>query len=121
MEIWIFGNPDQPSDSIPVSLMKELQQIHPHHKFIHADPLDEREPPQHLMIIDTVQGISDITKFETLDRFQQSPRTTLHDFDAYANLRLLQKVGKLKTCSVIGVPSGFPKEEVVKKISAILS
>lgn len=120
MEIWIFGNKDLKEDAGPVNLMPELQQRFPHHRFIHVDPHDERAPQNNCTIIDTVQGIANVRAFNSLDDFQKSPRVTLHDFDAYDHLRLLQKIGAIKKITIIGIPPGYDKKRAIEKISTIL-
>ncbi len=120
MTIFLFGNPDVPEDSLPLQLQDALEQEFPEHTFIHVDPNEEWDIPEQMVIIDTVMGISDVQLFTDLTVFKKSPRVSLHDFDAYANLLLLQKIGKLKTCSIIGVPSGMKPEHALKDICSTL-
>jgi hypothetical protein len=58
------------------------------------------------LILDTVQGIRDVTLIEgdEIERFVMSPRGTAHDFDLAFQLRYLRKLGKLGDVTVIGVP-----------------
>jgi len=49
-------------------------------------------------------NVDRVTRFDGLKAFQAGPRVSVHDFDAYANLRLLEKIGKLRKVSIIVVP-----------------
>lgn len=125
--IFVFGNSELPADSLPLKILPELKRIFPEIDFQVKDPNEDWNIPEELTIIDTVQRIKDVAIFKDLDNFEKAPRLTMHDFDAYANLLLLKKLGKLKKIKIIGIPappSGGPpmisKKEAVEKISAIL-
>jgi len=105
MVVYIFGNPDLPEDSLPLRILPRLKEEFPGIDFQVKDPNEEwDDAPQNLVIIDTVQGISEPKVFTSLDVFSAAPRLSLHDFDALANLRLLQKLGKLKKVTVLALP-----------------
>jgi len=132
--VYVFGNPDVAQDSLPLKILPELQKQLPEFRFEAKDPNEEWEAPEELIVIDTVVGIKEITVFDDLARFASAPRLSLHDFDAFANLLILQKLGKLKKIKIIGVPArsaGGPPaitepacrqawEEAVGKIKNIL-
>ena len=117
-KIFIFGNQDLKFDSLPLKILPELRQRFPKIDFEVKDPNEEWDIPDNLTIIDTVEGIKDVTVFEDLENFEKAPRLTMHDFDAYANLLLLKKLGKLKKIKIIGVPMMDEKKAFanVKKI-----
>lgn len=121
MIIAVFGNPILESDSLPLRIMPELQKTFPKIEFRVLDPNEDWEIPENLIIIDTVVGINAITTFDSLDQFSAAPTLSLHDFDAYANLRLLQKLGKLKKVVIIGVPQNANENQTLKKIIPILT
>lgn len=121
MEVWLFGNPDVPEDALPLRLLPRLRIRFPQTQFVVKDPNEEWEIPEHLTVIDTVVGIDRVQQFNDLESFAQSPRVSLHDFDALANLRLLQKLGKLKNVTIIGVPPKFNKHETLEAVAEILS
>ncbi|MDP2933622.1 MAG: hypothetical protein Q8N81_05855 [bacterium] len=104
MKIFVFGNPDLSADSLPLRILPQLVKQWPQIEFVVADPNEEWEVPENLILIDTVQGLSAITEFTNLDDFVRPPKITMHDFDAYTNLRYLQKLGKLKKIKIIGLP-----------------
>jgi hypothetical protein len=107
MTVLIFGNPDLPQDSLPLRILPELRHRLPGIEFQHLDPNEEWELPEEITIIDTVMGIKEPRVFMSLDAFSSAPRLTMHDFDAYANLRLLAKLGKLKKIRILGLPPGI--------------
>lgn len=102
--IFVFGNPDIAMDSTPLAIIPQLTHACPHLSFQILDPNEEWDVPAHMYIIDTVVGITRVTVFEDLSQFMNAPRVTCHDFDAYANLMLLKKLGKVERVTVIGVP-----------------
>ncbi len=104
MTVYVFGNPDLAMDSLPLRLLPELRRRLPDVEFLVKDPNEEWEVPEDLTIIDTVVGIEGPRLFPSLNDFASAPRLSMHDFDAFANLRLLQKIGRLKTVRIIGLP-----------------
>jgi ADP-heptose:LPS heptosyltransferase len=112
MRFFVFGNPDLEVDSLPIQLIPELQKEFPDITFEVLDPNEEWDVPKHMNIIDTVVGIDEITVFEDLNTFVQTPKMTCHDFDAYTNLQFLKKLGKIDSVYIIGIPSGHPRDRV---------
>ena len=121
MTVFVFGNAALEQDSLPLRILPELQKKFPQIEFRALDPNEEWDVPEEMIVIDTVMGIKDITVFDSLEQFSAAPRVSLHDFDAYANLRLLSKLGKLKKIKIIGVPPDISKEEAIHTISAELA
>lgn len=120
MKIFIFGNEDLDFDSTPLRILPELKKRFSTLEFEVKDPNEEWDIPDNLIIIDTILGIKDITVFKNLQGFEKAPRLTMHDFDAYANLLLLKKLGKIKNIMIIGVPSEIDNAEALKKIENII-
>jgi hypothetical protein len=118
--IYVFGNPDLPMDSLPLRILHELRKKFPRIQFEVKDPNEEWEAPEELTIIDTVEGIREVTVFDDLSQFAAAPRVTMHDFDALTNLRYLQKLGKIKKVRVIGVPMNISEAEALAAITANL-
>ncbi len=105
MKILIFGNPDLDFDSLPLRILPELKKRLPKVDFEIKDSNEEWETLENLIIIDTVLGIDKPTVFDDLENFSAPPRVSLHDFDAYTNLKYLQKLGKIKKIKIIGLPA----------------
>ena len=121
MTVFVFGNAALEQDSLPLRILPDLETRFPGVSFQVLDPNEEWDVPKEMIVIDTVMGIKDITVFDGLEQFSAAPRVSLHDFDAYANLRLLSKLGKLKKIKIIGVPPDISKEEAIHTISAELA
>lgn len=120
MIIYVFGNPDLVVDSLPLRILPALRQRFPTLTFSVIDPNEEWEIPEELIILDTVLGIKAVQVFTDLKNFSPAPQVSLHDFDAYANLRYLQKLGKLKQVSIIGVPPGLLEGRAADDVTAVL-
>jgi hypothetical protein len=119
--VYVFGNPDLPADSLPLELIPKLEKRFPKIRFEIKDPNEEWDVPEELIIIDTVVGIKKVVVFDDLATFVAAPRVTMHDFDALTNLRYLQKLGKLKTIKVIGVPPEMHPDEALASVVAELN
>lgn len=120
MIIFVFGNPDLQMDALPLRLVPQLQAKFPKHEFLIKDPNEEWDVPEKLVVIDTVRGINEVTKFDGLGSFASAPRVSMHDFDALTQLRFLHKLGKLKEVTIIGVPPKLDKRKAFDNISALL-
>jgi hypothetical protein len=121
MDVWVFGNPDLPQDALPLQLLPQLKRRFPQHTFQTPDPNEEWRIPDQLVVIDTVQGIEQVQTFSSLDQFQNSPRVTMHDVDAGLQLKWLQKMGKLKNLTIIGVPMGGNPDRVLTDLVTALA
>ena len=118
--VYVFGNPEIKEDSLPLRVLPELQKKFPDINFEVKDPNEEWDVPEELIVIDTVAGIKEITVFDGLSHFAAAPRLSLHDFDAFANMLILQKIGKLKKIKIIGVPAAIGEQKALQEIGAIL-
>jgi hypothetical protein len=92
----------------------------PEVEFTVLDPIEEWDIPPHMVIIDTVVGIPAVMVFRDLSAFAASAHVSVHDFDAYANLRLLKKLGKLGELTIIGVPDTLDEDVALKDVGSCL-
>lgn len=120
MIVYVFGNPDLPEDALPLRLVPLLKHKFPNTAFEVKDPNEEWDVPERLVVIDTVVGIDRVREFHGLDAFARTPRVSMHDFDALTQLRLLQKLGKLKTVTIIGVPPDTKDDEALYAVVELL-
>ncbi len=124
MEIFVFGNPIVETDSLPITLLPALREQFSGVTFTTLDPNENWNVPRHMYIIDTVVGIEEPRVFETLEGFMASPRVSCHDFDAYANIMLMKKLGKIDGVTIVGVPPNLEPEQVLpsltKKLDVLL-
>ena len=116
MNIYIFGNPDLENDSLPVRLIPKLQKELGDISINHIDPNEEIDTDEPFIVIDTVVGIKETTLFESLKDFTPPPNFTCHDFDVFANLKLLEKLGRLPKYRIIGVPPIMDEKVALKEI-----
>lgn len=120
MIIFVFGNPDVPKDSLPLKILPRLEQQFPAVQFRVVDPNEEWDAPEEMTVIDTVMGIDTVMILDGLEQFAAAPRVTMHDFDALAQLRYLQKLGKIKKVTVIGVPLMISENDAFEAVAEIL-
>ena len=121
MTIFVFGNEDLPQDSLPLKILPELKKLFPKIDFTVKDPNEEWGDVEDITIIDTVIGIDDVKVFDSLKNFTRSPRFSLHDFDAYTNLLFLEKLGKIKKVTIIGISPDISEKEAVKGAEEIIN
>lgn len=107
-------------DSLPVKMVPEFKKAFPEHEFILQDPNEEWDMSESFWVIDTVVGLTEPQLFDSLDAFVAGPRMSMHDFDAFSNLRFLQKLGKLPPIKIIGLPVGISKEDVLRTVHELL-
>jgi Ni,Fe-hydrogenase maturation factor len=108
MKIYVFGNAYVVEDTRAVEVARELEDTVEGISFVFVNPnedlpfVDER----HVVILDTVQGIHEVTLLEgaMIDGLILSPRGSVHDFDLAFQLRYLKKLNKLGEVTIIGVP-----------------
>ena len=120
MTIFVFGNPTVTQDSLPLKLLPKLRKQFPEITFVHADPTENWwNGEKELVIIDTVQGIDNVTVFDSLDEFEKQSRITPHDYDLYMDLRILKKLGKVKKVKIIGITIGQSKQLIQQVVDVI--
>jgi len=119
--IHIFGNPLLDFDNLPLKIAPKLRKTFPEINFVSADPSENLEPIDgELIIIDTVEGAKKVVVIDDLEKIQTEKIFSLHDFDLGFNLKLLQKIGKLKKVKIIGIPTKIEEKKVLRQIVEIL-
>lgn len=120
-KVFVFGNPDLEMDNLPLRILPELRKAFPEIKFVAQDPNEEWKVEEEMTVLDTAVGIKEIRVFESLEKFSKTSRISMHDFDALTNLRLLQKLGKIKQMKIICLPSGFSEKQALKELHVLLN
>jgi len=119
--IHIFGNPLLDFDNLPLKLAPKLKKIFPKINFVITDPNENLKPiGGELIIIDTIEGIKKVTVLDDIKKLEINKSYSLHDFDLAFNLKLLQKIGKLKKIKIIGVPMRGDEEEIFKQLAKVI-
>jgi len=108
MKVYVFGNNDYKQDKKAFLAAKKLKDNFPKLEFVEVDtnkdlPFESHRP---VVILDTVEGISEAELIETndLDKLITKNSTSVHDFDLGFQLQYLKKLGKLGKVSIIGIP-----------------
>ncbi|MFH0929914.1 MAG: hypothetical protein V1814_01540 [Candidatus Moraniibacteriota bacterium] len=115
--IHIFGNPLLDFDNLPLKLSPKLEKLFPEIDFVITDPSENLKPINgELIMIDTVEGIEKVVVLDDLEKIQTGKIYSLHDFDLAFNLKLLQKIGKLKSVKIFGVPMGGDKAKILEQL-----
>ncbi|MFH0808094.1 MAG: hypothetical protein V1888_00550 [archaeon] len=121
MKILTFGNPLLKQDSLPIKLIPTLQTKFPNHTFLHIDPTENLEKyGPHLTILDTVQNIDKLTILTSIEQLHANKVYSMHDFDLALNLKLLKKLGLIKSVKIIGMPINTTEKEILPQLQSIL-
>ena len=119
--IYIFGNPLLDFDNLPLKLAPKLEKLFPEIDFVITDPSENLKPIDgELIIIDTVEGIKKVILIDDIGKLETSKIYSLHDFDLAFNLKLLQKIGKLKRVKIFGVPMDGDEKEILSQLINLL-
>jgi hypothetical protein len=120
--VFVVGNTADPKDRFPLGFLPLLKKRFPDIAFLPFDPTEEFPPhPSHLVLIDAVEGISRVALVSDADAFSLPPRVTVHEYDLALHLRLLQKLGRLRKLTVIGVPMTGNRQRIFSDLAAALS
>lgn len=117
MTICVFGNEDLAEDCLPLKIVPKLREAFSTVSFKILDPNEEWDVSGDVTVIDTVVGIGRVTVFDDLAKFKSAPRLTMHDFDALANLRYLQKLGKIHRVTIIGIPVALSERVALVEVT----
>jgi Ni,Fe-hydrogenase maturation factor len=108
MKVYVFGNAYIAGDGRAVQLARELEGDIEGISFVFVAPNEDLPfvDEGHVVILDTVQGIKEVTLLEgdITDRLILSPLGSVHDFDLAFQLRYLKKLNRLGEVTIIGVP-----------------
>lgn len=102
MKVFVLGNADLSIDNRVFGVIKRIKNIDWQVIEINQDiPVGDN-----LIMMDTVSGIKKVTLFDEkiIDKLVGWGRITAHDYDLGFQLKYLQKIGKLKKVTIIGIP-----------------
>lgn len=121
--IYFLGNQLIDSDNKAWKIVSVLKDKLPNFSFLHFDPTEELPSKilnRKVILIDTVVGIEKVTCISSLNHWSISPRNTVHDFDLPLNLGILQKLGKLRKLTIVGIPTNGDIKQIVEEVINIL-
>jgi len=105
MKVYVFGNPDTDLDNRVYKIVNKFSNLA---EFVLVKPNEDLPftEEKEVIILDTVQGISEVTEIseKDLDKLSKDRSVTVHDFDLGFQLRYLRKLGKLSKIRIIGIP-----------------
>ena len=113
MNILVFGL--EREDAILAKLRKRFPSLG-FKKYDVSMELDDEG--KRLLAIDTVKGIEHVTLLD--DMAIVSPGQAMEGSGAIMTLRILLKIGSLKSAKVIGVPENYPESSTVEEISVLI-
>ena len=118
-KIYILGNPTFEQDALPVKLLPKLQKELPQFSFQHIDPTENLPEEDHLILIDTILGLKEVRTLDenNLEKIENSPQVSMHDFDLGFQLKLMKKLSKINKVTIIGVPEQGNQDEILKQIN----
>ncbi len=115
-------------DAMPFKLVPLLQKHFQEINFVHHDPSENLPIQKHsqfknnydLIIIDTVLDIDKVICITDEKQLAIDSVYSPHDWDLALNLKLLLKLGQLKTFLIVGVPSEGDLETIFNDISIVI-
>ena len=122
MKIYVFGNEDLDFDNTAILVAKKLEKTIENCDFIYIKPNQDLPfvGEEEVVIMDTIEGIEDITVINNnqVKNISLEKRTTAHDFDLGFQLKYLKKIGKIGKVTIIGLP--MQKDVDYLRIQSIL-
>ncbi|NTV22985.1 MAG: hypothetical protein HGA85_01235 [Nanoarchaeota archaeon] len=119
IRIFVVGNSLVDIDSLPLRILPELRKKMPSVDFVEFDPTEEF-PVKDPIILDTVINAETVSIFTDINKIELQSICSLHDFDLGYNLKLLKKLGQIKSVKIIGVPPNIEEAVAVEEICKIL-
>ncbi|MFH8080342.1 MAG: hypothetical protein QXO84_00460 [Candidatus Aenigmatarchaeota archaeon] len=120
-KILVFGNPLVRKDSLPPSLISNLQKMFPHIEFKEFDAVEDlQKEGRNLYILDTVEGIKKVELITNIDVLEANKIISVHDFDLAYTLKLLKNTNLIDRVTIIGVPVDISKEEALKQVKEVI-
>ena len=123
MRILIFGNILIDKDNLALKLIPKLKKNFPEIEFKEFDPTESLENEIEnggLRIIDVAEGIDKVQLIENIEQLERNRLFSMHDFDLAYNLKLLDKIDRVKKIKIICIPMGYNEKEAFNQIQLIL-
>ena len=121
--VLVFGNPLVQKDSLALRLLPKLRKALPDVDFVELDGTEAEEIAGYgpdLLILDVAEGIKEPALITDLDKLELPKALSMHDFDLAWNLKLLMKVGKIKSVRIIAVPIKASEIKVLNQIRSLI-
>jgi Ni,Fe-hydrogenase maturation factor len=119
VKFFCFGNPLVKKDSLPLELIPDLREEFPKIEFIEAGDPEDIVGKKEVNIIDTADNIDRVREIDLGD-IKEHKCCSLHDFDLAMTLKLMKKMGKLKSLKIIGIPPSYSKKQAMKELKILI-
>lgn len=117
----VFGNPILREDSLPLKIIQKLRETFPYIEFKEFDPNENLEGEgRNLNIIDTVEGIGEVTLITEIEKIKTAKLYSMHDFDLGYGLKLLKKLNYIDTVRIFGVPMRITKSDATRQLEELI-
>lgn len=121
IKILVFGNPLVEKDSIALKIAGALSKK-TKAEFIECDAVDDLETfGPDLVILDPAVGIKKVELITKLSALEKTRPYSMHDFDLAITLKLLKKIGKIRTVKIIAIPVNYDEKSAAKEVKQIIS
>lgn len=119
--MYIFGNLDVKEDALALTLIDRFKKEFPSLSFIEQDSNQDFLPEEReVIIIDPAAGIDYVTVIKDVNQLERTPTVSLHDFDLSFTLKLLKKLGRIDSVTIIALPQFGDINEVFTQTTHIL-
>jgi len=122
-KILVFGNILVEKDNLALKLIPKLKEEFSNIEFKEFDATENLEAEIEngkLMILDVAEGIENVEIIKNIKKLATNKIYGVHDFDLAYNLKLLEKIGKLKKVKIIAIPFNMDEEEAFDKVKDVL-
>lgn len=124
MRVLVFGNPLMREDNLALKLIPKLRKEFSNNKdldFVEFDSTEDlHKQGRNLIILDVAEGVEEVEIIEDLDRLSTGKRYSMHDFDLSYNLKILKRIGILKSIRIIAIPQFMDEELAFEEVCRVL-
>jgi len=120
LKVFVAGNPLLARDALPLALLPALRRRLPEMDFEELDVEGLEDAGGELVIIDTVEGIERPAVISDVDAIGTRKVYSLHDFDLGMRLKLLKKMGMIRSVTIFGVPPGYPRRRALDELTELI-
>jgi Ni,Fe-hydrogenase maturation factor len=118
-KILVFGNALVEMDSLALAVAKSIHSDS--FEFLECDSAENLEQfGKDLIILDVADGIRSVCLVDDISKLETFHAYSLHDFDLTMTLKLLKKIGKIRSVKIIAIPIGYSKEKAISEVKTLL-
>lgn len=121
MILYVVGNPLVEGDNLPLRMMPRLREAFCEASISIVDPNENFIPESGSIILDSVDGINRVTVFADIEAFVTTKSVTGHDYDLGFHLKLLMKLKKITSVTILGIPCAGNLKQLTGQAVFLLS